>query len=71
MARPAAPITHRRPAAHEELIEAEYHAAELWAVKNPDGFAGRPGWIEAVRPTLAWAWRASGRPLFGLALLER
>jgi hypothetical protein len=62
MERPWAPVSHRSAAAHEELIEAEYQAAERYWVTRPGGWPGRPGWLEAVQATLAWAWRGSDRP---------
>jgi hypothetical protein len=62
-ARPAAaPITHRRARAHEEVIEAETLAAERMAIRYPNGIEGRPGWLEAVVATLTWVWRGSGVP---------
>jgi len=48
--------------AYEELIEAEYLAAELLDVRRPDLVGSRPGWCEAIRTTLRWAWRRSGEP---------
>jgi hypothetical protein len=56
------PITHRAARAHEELIEAELLAAELKAIRHPNGIDGRPGWLEAVEATLKWVWRGSGMP---------
>ena len=55
----AAPVTGRLNQAYEELIEAEYLAAERLAMRRPvpDWLAARPGWIEAVLATLDWAWR--------------
>jgi hypothetical protein len=57
-----APISHRTARAHEELIEAEILAAELKAIRHPNGITGRPGWLEAVEATLKWVWRGSGVP---------
>jgi hypothetical protein len=57
-----APITNRSARAHEELIEAETLAAELEAIRHPEGIKGEPGWLEAVVATLNWAWRGSGVP---------
>jgi hypothetical protein len=48
--------------AYEELIEAEYLAAEQLDVRCPDLLVDRPGWCEGVRATLRWAWRRSGPP---------
>lgn len=57
-----APVTHRNRQAYEELIEAEFLAAEKLMLKQPrpDWLADREGWIEAVCATLRWAWRRSG-----------
>ncbi len=54
------PVTRRTTAAYEELIEAEYLAAELLDVRRSDLVEARPGWCEAVRATLRWAWRRNG-----------
>ena len=56
------PISRRTTVAHEELIEAEFLAAELLDVRRPDLLVSRPGWCEAVRATLQWAWRHDGPP---------
>lgn len=56
------PISRRTTVAHEELIEAEFLAAELLDVRRPDLLVSRPGWCEAVRATLRWAWRHDGAP---------
>lgn len=58
----AAPVTHSRERAHEELIEAETLAAERMSVRLPGGIEDQPGWLEAVVATLAWVWRGSGVP---------
>jgi hypothetical protein len=59
-----APATHRTALAYEELIEAEFLAAERLAETRPHLLRSRPGWCEGVRATLAWAWRCQGdRPL--------
>jgi hypothetical protein len=61
--RPAhAPITRTSRLAHEELIEAEYVAAETLAARTPppDWLARQPGYLNAVCATLRWAWRGSG-----------
>lgn len=57
-----APITKVSRLASEELIEAEYLAAETLAARTPPPAAvtSRPGYVDAVRATLRWAWRASG-----------
>ena len=59
-----APVTERTRLAFEELIEAEYLAAEkLTAVQpRPAWLVERPGWIEAVCATLRWAWARTGPP---------
>jgi len=56
------PVTNRTATAYEELIEAEYLAAELLDVRRPDLLTARPGWCEAIRATLRWAWRRTGPP---------
>jgi hypothetical protein len=56
------PVTRRTESAYEELIEAEYLAAEQMDVRCPDLLVDRPGWCEGVRATLRWAWRRSGPP---------
>lgn len=55
----AAPITRTRRLAYEELIEAEFVAAEILAARQPAPVAvlSRPGYVDAVRQTLGWAWR--------------
>jgi hypothetical protein len=58
------PATRRQVRAIEELIEAEYLAAEQLDVRRPDLVAHQPGWCEGIRATLRWAWRREGpRPL--------
>jgi hypothetical protein len=54
------PVSNRTVTAYEELIEAEYLAAELLDVRRPDLLQARPGWCDAVRATLRWAWRHAG-----------
>lgn len=54
------PATRTTAVAYEELIEAEYLAAEQLDVRRPDLLASRPGWCEGIRATLRWAWRYSG-----------
>ncbi len=61
--RPArAPVTIRTARAYEELIEAEYLAAEKLDMRHPRPrwLAERPGWSEGVCATLRWAWRRAG-----------
>ena len=63
--RPArSPVTGRSNQAYEELIEAEYLAAEVLAMRRPvpAWLAERPGWIEAILATLDWCWRGSKHP---------
>jgi hypothetical protein len=57
-----APVSGTTAVAYEELIEAELQAAELLDVRRPDLVVSRPGWCEAVRATLRWAWRHDGGP---------
>ena len=56
------PATKRARVAYEELIEAEYVAAETLEQRRPDIAEHEPGWCEGVRATLRWAWRRSGQP---------
>lgn len=56
------PATKRARVAYEELIEAEYLAAETLEQRRPDIVEHEPGWCEGVRATLRWAWRRSGPP---------
>lgn len=58
-----APVTQRTGLAHEELIASELLAAEVAALRNPGGVAGRPGWLEGIVATLQWAWAGSATPL--------
>jgi len=61
--RPAAsPATRRAARAFEELIEAEYLAAELLPVHRPGLAQRQPGWAEGIQATLRWAWRRQGPP---------
>jgi hypothetical protein len=63
-----APATRRRVRAYEELIEAEYLAAEQLDVRRPDLTRHQPGWCEGIRATLRWVWRREGpRPLAAVA----
>lgn len=58
------PATKRARVAYEELIEAEYLAAETLELRRPDIAEHEPGWCEGVRATLRWSWRRSGpRPI--------
>ncbi|MBC3191694.1 hypothetical protein H7X46_11540 [Pseudonocardia sp. C8] len=60
----AAPVSGKRTRAYEELIEAEFLAAELLPERQPLLLTSRPGWCEGIQATLRWAWRNSGpRPL--------
>jgi hypothetical protein len=54
------PATRRAVPAIEELIEAEYLAAEQLDVRRPDLVAHQPGWCEGIRATLRWVWRREG-----------
>lgn len=61
-----APITRLTVLAYEELIEAEYLAAETLAARAPAAplVVSRPGYVDAVRQTLGWAWRGhADRPI--------
>lgn len=55
------PATRRSVLAYEELIEAEFLAAQTLEQQRPE-LAAREGWCEAVRATLRWAWRGEGPP---------
>lgn len=65
-----APVTHRSAPAYEELIEAEYLAAETLDVRCPDLVETQPGWCEGIRATLRWAWRRQGPPPFPAPVLH-
>lgn len=58
----AAPVTHSKATAYEELIETEFLAAELMAQRQPWLLEQRPGWCEAIQATLRWAWRHDSPP---------
>jgi len=60
----SAPVTGRSVRAYEELIEAEFLAAETLDQRRPRPrwLMERPGWSEGICATLRWAWRASGPP---------
>lgn len=67
--RPArSPATERAARAYEELIEAEYLAAEKLHTRRPRPawVAARPGWSDAICATLRWAWRGTGPPPLAL-----
>jgi hypothetical protein len=65
--RPAeSPVTYRSQGAFEELIEAEFLAAELLPVRRPGLARRQPGWVEGVQATLRWAWRRQGPPPLAL-----
>ncbi len=55
-------MTRTRASAYEELIEAEYLAAERFEELYPHRAERSPGWGDGVRATLRWAWRSRGRP---------
>jgi hypothetical protein len=63
-----APATRRTAMAYEELIEAEFLAAERLEELRPDLARSRPGWCEGVRATLRWAWRRQGPPPLDLEI---
>lgn len=58
----SSPVSDRAARAYEELIEAEFLAAERLDLLRPDLVEHRPGWCEAIRATLRWAWRCDGPP---------
>lgn len=61
-----APVTSGTNRAYEELIQAEYIAAEKLQFRNPrpEWVRARAGWIDGVAATLRWAWgRRGGDPL--------
>jgi hypothetical protein len=57
-----APVTKRTRSAIEELIQAEYVAAEKLEMRRPQPawLQEQPGWIEAVCATFRWAWAGTG-----------
>lgn len=57
-----APVTRTRASAYEELIEAEYLAAERFEELYPHRAERAPGWGDGTRATLRWAWRGQGPP---------
>ena len=58
----SSPVTRHAETAYEELIEAEYLAAENLDQRRPDLLHSRPGWSDGIRATLRWAWRRTGPP---------
>ncbi|GLZ49228.1 hypothetical protein Acsp06_54130 [Actinomycetospora sp. NBRC 106375] len=65
----ASPASRRTALAYEELIEAEFLAAERLEERRPDLARSRPGWCDGVRATLQWAWRRQGPPPLEVDLL--
>lgn len=60
------PIVSGDHLAYEELIEAEYIAAETALVRGSETgrFANKPGYVESVCAVLRWVWRRNGpRPV--------
>ncbi|GAA4978194.1 hypothetical protein GCM10025792_24020 [Pseudonocardia tropica] len=57
-----APVTRTRASAYEELIDAEYLAAQRFEELYPSRAARAPGWGDGTRATLRWAWRGQGPP---------
>ena len=53
------PVTGMPDKAYEELIAEETQAAEQVVADSPPG---KPGFVDGVFATLAWAWRRSGVP---------
>jgi hypothetical protein len=53
------PVTWRAARAHEELIEAEFLAAEVLSLKRPlpAWVADRPAWLAGVLAVFDWCWR--------------
>lgn len=58
---PRSPVTLRACVATEQLIEAEWQAAQRPERFSPT-LAARPGWCDGVRATLRWAWSRHGPP---------
>ncbi len=58
---PRSPVTLRACVAREQLIEAEWQAAQRQDQFSPT-LAARPGWCEGVRATFRWAWSRQGPP---------
>jgi hypothetical protein len=63
----SSPVTYREARAYEELIEAEYLAAERLDQREPELLIHRPGWCEGIQRTLRWAWRHDGPPPFPIS----
>jgi hypothetical protein len=57
---PRSPVTQRACVAREELIEAEWRAAQQ--EEFSPNLAARPGWGDGVRATFRWAWGLDGPP---------
>lgn len=68
-----APVTRRKNQAYEELIEAEFLAAEKLDMRRPRPawLADRMGWSESICATLRWAWRRSGPAPLQLETVEQ
>jgi hypothetical protein len=64
-----APVTRRSGRAHEELIEAEFLAAEVLSLRRPrpDWLADRDGWLEGILATFDWCWRGMGPAPYDVA----
>jgi hypothetical protein len=58
------PVTGRLARATPELIEEEFVAAQVLAMRRPvpAWVAARPGWVEGIVATFDWAWRRSAVP---------
>jgi hypothetical protein len=63
-------VTCRGASAYEELIEAEFLAAELLDIHQPALAQRRQGWCEGIRATLRWAWRHDGPPPLPLSAVQ-
>lgn len=59
-----APVSQRPGFALPERIEQECLEAEVLAIRRPppEWLAQRPGWLDGVCATFAWAWRRTGHP---------
>ena len=58
---PRSPVTQRGCRAREELIEAEWQAAQRDDRFSPH-LVARTGWCEGVRATFRWAWTGQDPP---------